>query len=166
MRRTRPRGRSKNDSITAERKTTTEFFLMKRTNTYLKHEMVLLAEANQKSCGNKMKKCSNTACLPLCDFCRHYNFNAGKTGGYTGHGYCRLHHKRISPEGWCRYFFCFMAKCVQDKKPPKACPSCAAKTICFIYALLCGQLDYVLSPDDQLRCNTFQLKLHKEKPDA
>lgn len=43
---------------------------------------------------------------PVCDFCRHYNFNGNETGAYTGDGFCCLRQKPMEPEGGCDQFHC------------------------------------------------------------
>jgi len=60
-----------------------------------------------------MKRCSDD-CIPVCDFCSHYNFNADKNGMYTGRGWCRLLHKRKEPESRCKRFRCFNTLSIQD----------------------------------------------------
>ena len=61
-----------------------------------------------------MRKC-NDKCYPLCDFCKHYQFNGddlirnGKTfkgAIYTGKGFCTFHHRRQEPQDQCDNFHC------------------------------------------------------------
>ena len=47
-------------------------------------------------------------CIPLCDFCKHYNFNADEEGRYTGDGWCTLHDKPSEPYYNCEDFYCFL----------------------------------------------------------
>lgn len=54
-------------------------------------------------------------CSPLCDFCKHYQFNGEDRGGkhgpaYVNKGCCGLHFLREDPEGCCDYFHCGMLK--------------------------------------------------------
>lgn len=49
--------------------------------------------------------CNECLNEPVCDFCKHYNFN-GKGGIYVGNGFCTLHQKQIDPEGGCNNFHC------------------------------------------------------------
>jgi len=49
-------------------------------------------------------------CTPLCDFCKHYNFNGDKLGRYTGNGRCILHDEPSEPYDYCEEdFYCFLA---------------------------------------------------------
>ncbi len=45
---------------------------------------------------------------PVCDFCKHYNFNGDSLGRYTGEGYCKLTMKQMDPEQGsnCNDFYC------------------------------------------------------------
>ena len=60
-----------------------------------------------------MKLCSDIPyeCYPICDFCKHYNFNGEETGSkhdpvYVDKGCCKLHFMREDPGGGCEYFYC------------------------------------------------------------
>ena len=44
---------------------------------------------------------------PICDFCKHYDFNGDATGAYTGDGFCNLHKRESDPIDACDDFFCF-----------------------------------------------------------
>lgn len=48
-------------------------------------------------------------CIPLCDFCKHYNFNGDELGCYTGNGQCILHNEPAEPCYYCDDFYCFLA---------------------------------------------------------
>lgn len=47
-------------------------------------------------------------CIPLCDFCDHYNFNADEKGRYTGNGWCTLRNEPSEPYDYCEDFYCFL----------------------------------------------------------
>ena len=51
----------------------------------------------------------NTDCIPVCDFCRHYNFNANRRGTYVEKGFCRYYGKKKDPGDMCKNFWCFKA---------------------------------------------------------
>lgn len=44
--------------------------------------------------------------VPLCDFCKHYNFNAAPDGAYTGDGRCEhpAHPRPSEPYDCCEDF--------------------------------------------------------------
>ena len=44
---------------------------------------------------------------PVCDFCRHYDFNGDGNGAYTGDGRCNLHGEYHDPWFGCEDFICF-----------------------------------------------------------
>lgn len=44
---------------------------------------------------------------PICDFCKHYGFNANEAGAYTGDGWCRLHQEARDPLDECEDFHCY-----------------------------------------------------------
>lgn len=48
-------------------------------------------------------------CIPLCDFCNHYNFNGDEQGRYTEDGRCTLHDEASEPYYYCEDFYCFLA---------------------------------------------------------
>jgi hypothetical protein len=52
-----------------------------------------------------MKKC-NEDCIPVCDFCLYYEFNADDEGAYTGDGWCSYNKKAVEPYDMCKYFYC------------------------------------------------------------
>lgn len=52
-----------------------------------------------------MEKC-NEYCVPLCDFCQHYDFNGDSKNRYTGDGFCNLHKTSRDPDEECNKFFC------------------------------------------------------------
>ena len=54
-------------------------------------------------------------CIPLCDFCKHYNINGDEEGCYTGDGWCTLHDEPAEPYHDCEDFYCFLV----DKKKEK-----------------------------------------------
>lgn len=43
---------------------------------------------------------------PVCDFCKHFDFNGDATGAYTGDGWCRLHKEPRDPASGCDDFHC------------------------------------------------------------
>lgn len=47
-------------------------------------------------------------CIPVCDFCVHYNFNANERGEYTGNGRCEHpdHPRPMFPSDFCGDFRC------------------------------------------------------------
>ena len=47
-------------------------------------------------------------CIPLCDFCKYYNFNGDDEGCYTEDGWCTLHNKPSEPIDECEDFYCFL----------------------------------------------------------
>ena len=55
-----------------------------------------------------MKTCGK-GCYPVCDFCKHYDFNPGPEGQYTNNGYCRFHKREQDPVGECEDFECVRA---------------------------------------------------------
>jgi len=61
-----------------------------------------------------MKLCSDE-CYPICDFCKHYDFNPGSRGEYVNKGYCRFHKKNQDPLGECDDFECGMEKMTTQK---------------------------------------------------
>jgi heat shock protein HslJ len=58
-----------------------------------------------------MKLCSDKqdGCYPICDSCKHYEFNGDEKGRYTGNGYCNKHQEQMSPERYCDDFHCSKA---------------------------------------------------------
>lgn len=58
--------------------------------------------------------CSNCE-HPICDFCKHYDFNADDDGRYTGDGWCRFHSIKCEPYHECSDFHCIDAG-VEDEK--------------------------------------------------
>ena len=56
-----------------------------------------------------MKKCSED-CIPACDFCKYYEFNADSRGRYTGDGYCTYHNRNQDPGDECDDFICYRVK--------------------------------------------------------
>lgn len=56
-----------------------------------------------------MRKC-NDECYPLCDFCKHYNFNGDENGAYTENGFCTFHNQKKDPSDFCEDFYCFNIK--------------------------------------------------------
>lgn len=40
----------------------------------------------------------------VCDFCKHYDFNANADGSYVGDGWCRFSKERKDPGEGCENF--------------------------------------------------------------
>lgn len=55
-----------------------------------------------------MQVLTKSKCTPICDTCRHYNFNGDKAGAYTGKGRCEHpdHPGPKEPEAACPDFDC------------------------------------------------------------
>ena len=63
-----------------------------------------------------MKKCPDCE-VPVCDFCKHYDFNGNENGAYTGDGYCNLLKEPKEPHDDCDQFHCEWAEeCEEDIK--------------------------------------------------
>ncbi len=64
-----------------------------------------------------MNKCSKCTPYPVCDFCKHFNFN-GENGVYIDKGWCNKFNERKDPEDGrtkifgktieCEEFYCRM----------------------------------------------------------
>ena len=55
-----------------------------------------------------MTKCSKCTPVPVCDFCKYYDFN-GENMVYTDNGRCNKHNERKDPEEGCNDFHCNLA---------------------------------------------------------
>jgi len=53
-------------------------------------------------------------CYPICDFCKHYDFNGEEYPDgaivYVGKGYCNKHNKQSDPDDGCNHYVCFRIK--------------------------------------------------------
>lgn len=56
--------------------------------------------------------CTDIFCDPICDFCKHYEFNADANGDYAGNGWCRLHKRLSDPADGCDDFYCFRIQAI------------------------------------------------------
>lgn len=61
-----------------------------------------------------MKKC-NKGCYPICDYCKFYEFNPDRDGGYIGLGYCTKYKMGKDPCSVCNGFECIFVENITEK---------------------------------------------------
>ena len=63
-----------------------------------------------------MKLCNDelNRCFPICDFCKHYDFNGEEWEDgaivYVYKGMCNKYNKRSDPDDGCNDFVCFRTR--------------------------------------------------------